>query len=418
MQSRPTFKFWEEYINHLYQPLQALFMLFYKDQFVEIPEFYSIFVDILLEHHEFMLAAECLTRCSKLRDIDPQELNCYLNQIDQRIIQVVKKARISKNLPSIIDNYDKDSGISESNFQILQEATLEKYSQTFFNQIYYPYGQRADLAESDEEIKDPKDDNFQQYKRQKRLKPPQKKRFSDMVNQNIDSENNHKSQCYIARGNRGNISYESVILAKEYEYLNMFYFGKRAIKQSGCPKRLKLGIFFYRKDRKDEVLREMKFTNNQRYRKIINQKRTSEEEELSKKNTFWPDVSFGINCNSHTKTPTKQGNILNFLTPSDSKKIQISNSKRYLNAPKRVQKTPELNCNLEFLFDKYSQTNNKLKNGYLQQEEDDTRDTVLSHNNQDAFSSASKRTSFSGAFKSPIKKSIKREETGGYRQFY
>jgi len=42
----------------------------------------------------------------------------------------------------------------------------------------------------------------------------------------------------------------------------MFYFGKRAIKQSGCPKRLKLGIFFYRKDRKDEVLREMKFTNN------------------------------------------------------------------------------------------------------------------------------------------------------------
>ena len=269
MQSRPAFKYWEEYSNHLYQPLNSLFMLFYKEQFVEIPEFYSIFVDILLEHHEFMLAAECLTRCSRLRNIENSELECYLNQIDKKIINAVTDAKTAKNLPSLINNYDKDTGISESNFQILKEVTLEKYSQEFFTRMYYPYGKRADLSESDDELEDPKYDKFHRFIREKKLKAPQRKRFSDMVNQNTESETGERSQCYIARDNRGDISYESVLLAKEYEYLNMFYFGKRANKESGCPNRLKLGIFFFRKDRKDEVLREMKYTNYKRYRKIV-----------------------------------------------------------------------------------------------------------------------------------------------------
>ena len=79
----------------------------------------------------------------------------------------------------------------------------------------------------------------------------------------------------------------------------MFYYGKRANKQSGCPNRLKLGIFFFRKDRKDEVLREMKYTNYMRYKKIVSQKEQAEEDLLSKKTTFWTDVSFDINSCSN-----------------------------------------------------------------------------------------------------------------------
>ena len=185
-----------------------------------------------------------------------------------------------------------------------------------------------------------------------------------MVNKNTDSENGGKSQCYIARENRAGLSYESVLLAKEYEYLNMFYFGKRANKLSGCPKRLKLGVFFFRKDRKDEVLREMKFTNYSRYKKIVSQKHNTEEDLLSKKTTFWTDVSFDINPNSNSKTPTKQATFVNYSTPSAKKHASISKNERLLRAPKVVHKTPELFCNLEFLFDKYSKTNNKLNQGY------------------------------------------------------
>lgn len=169
MQSRPAFKFWEEYANHLYQPLNALFMLFYKEQFVEIPEFYNLFVDILLEHHEFMLAAECLSRCSNLENIENRELECYLDQMDRKIKTAVLEAKQAKKFPSIINNYEKDTGISESNFQILKDVTLEKYSHDFFSRMYYPYGKRADLSESVEELKNAEQDQFKHFKRNCRL---------------------------------------------------------------------------------------------------------------------------------------------------------------------------------------------------------------------------------------------------------
>lgn len=158
----------------------------------------------------------------------------------------------------------------------------------------------------------PDEDLFKEYKKElpKRRKREERKRFSDMVNHTSGSKNPNML-CYIGRDNREEFLMRSTFMAKEYEYTCMYILRKRDNCLYGCKNRMRLGFFFVKKDRKDEVLREMKLVNPQRYRRI--KSGPTQEELLRKKTSFWKGE-----MELKSKTPGKE-DVFAFKTPSASK---------------------------------------------------------------------------------------------------